>query len=532
MLDEAERLHRAGSLDGAERKCRAVLAFEPRNSDAVHRLGVIAYQLGRHDQAVGLLAEATHLNRKAPAFFNNYGLAQHAKGRLAEAAASFRRALTLKADFPAAHNNLGSVLKQLGDSDGAMLCFRRAIALDHGYAAPCLNLAVALAERCELDEALGCVERAIAIDPGHVEAYVGLGSTLRLLGRFNEAEQCFDRAISIRPGYAEAHVDRAYFLLMRGVLEQGWKDYEWRIKASGGVDYLPDPRNPATLLPRPSSLLPIEFAHKRMLLVHDQGIGDDIFFLRFAPLLQARGAWTAYLASPKIASLLARSPGLDAVIADGPLPPDLDFIFLVPDVPLIVGCNRPQDIPPPLQLYPLPDRIEKLTTRLGALGTGPWLGVTWRAGSPAPHHGARAGKLKEIPLTALARAISTWRGNVVVLQRHPRAEEMAELSRALGRSVADCSDLNEDLEDMLALLSAIDEYVGVSNTNMHLLAGLGRPGRVLLQTPPPVWRWPMQGMESAWFPGFRIYREQPGGRWSEAVLDALAEDLRASVMRV
>ena len=66
---------------------------------------------------------------------------------------------------------------------------------------------------------------------------------------------------------------------------------------------------------------------------------------------------------------------------------------------------------------------------------------------------------------------------------------------------------------MLALLALLDDYVGVSNTNMHLRAGVGKPARVLVPSPPD-WRWMMNhARTSPWFPGFSIYRQSLRGDW-------------------
>jgi len=86
--------------------------------------------------------------------------------------------------------------------------------------------------------------------------------------------------------------------------------------------------------------------------------------------------------------------------------------------------------------------------------------------------------------------------------------------------------LNEDLEEMLALLTALDDYLGVSNTNMHLRAGIGRTARVLVPWPAE-WRWMAAGHASPWYPGFRVYRQQPDGDWNEA-LTRLRGDLAAT----
>lgn len=85
--------------------------------------------------------------------------------------------------------------------------------------------------------------------------------------------------------------------------------------------------------------------------------------------------------------------------------------------------------------------------------------------------------------------------------------------------------MNDDLREALAALSVLDEYVGVSNTNMHLMAGLGRSARVLMPHPPE-WRWLASGDESPWFPGFRIYRQLRNQSWKEA-LTRLQDDWAA-----
>jgi hypothetical protein len=63
----------------------------------------------------------------------------------------------------------------------------------------------------------------------------------------------------------------------------------------------------------------------------------------------------------------------------------------------------------------------------------------------------------------------------------------------------------------------LDEYVGVSNTNMHLRAGLGLSARILVPYPPE-WRWMAEGDLSPWFPGFSVFRESPSRSVDEALL--------------
>ncbi|MFZ3320853.1 MAG: hypothetical protein WA190_00670, partial [Usitatibacter sp.] len=129
---------------------------------------------------------------------------------------------------------------------------------------------------------------------------------------------------------------------------------------------------------------------------------------------------------------------------------------------------------------------------------------------------------KDVSPAMLGEALAGLPFQFVSIQRRPADGATRELEDALGASVVDLSDVNEDLEDMLALLSLLDGYVGVSSTNIHLLAALGRGGRILVPNPPE-WRWQAAG-KSPWFGDFDSYRQTPEGDWSEA-LGRLRQDL-------
>jgi hypothetical protein len=165
--------------------------------------------------------------------------------------------------------------------------------------------------------------------------------------------------------------------------------------------------------------------------------------------------------------------------------------------------------------------------RLAALGPPPYVGITWRAGTlPEEQHSASWVLFKSVDMRGLAGTFAATRATLIALQRRPAAGEIDLFSELVGRTVHDLSDLNEDLEAMLAALSLIDDYVGVSNTNMHLRVAVGRTARVLVPVPAE-WRWLQHGESSPWFPGFAIYRQGLQGNWARA-LTALERDLAAN----
>jgi predicted O-linked N-acetylglucosamine transferase (SPINDLY family) len=197
-LATATEHHQAGRLQAAEQIYRQILAVEPGQADAWHLLGVLAYQVGKHEIAVQYIGRAIGLNRSAAEFHNDMGKACRALRKIPEAVACYRQALELKPEFAEAQNNLGNALKEQGKLDEAVACYRRALQLQPDYAKANSNLGVALKDRGELDEAVACCRRALELRPDLTEAHDNLllalqyraGVTLRDLA---EAHAEYDR---------------------------------------------------------------------------------------------------------------------------------------------------------------------------------------------------------------------------------------------------------------------------------------------------------------------------------------------------
>jgi hypothetical protein len=296
--------------------------------------------------------------------------------------------------------------------------------------------------------------------------------------------------------------------------------------------------------------LPRELNGKHICVLREQGLGDEIFFLRFAPQLLAAGARITYCAGSKIAPLLKRASGLHEVLNEIAPPEDADAVILVGDLAHSLSNACASELPnhegdsnvatskwpmrlsvfwPPVQkplpLMPREDRIAEMRGRLAEAGPGPYLGLTWRGGTPPRDQRAVIWVLhKEIAIAPFGAALHAVNGTFIAVQRNPAPGGIDSLAAALGKRVHDFSDLNEDLEGMLALMALLDEYIGVSNTNTHLRAGTGKTARVLVPNPPD-WRWMMnRARTSPWFPGFSVYRQSFRGDW-HAALTELKRDL-------
>jgi len=119
-----------GNIEGARALAHATLRAQPQNPDALHLLGVLAYQANQQDEAIRLLSAAIKAHRHFPPMHANLALAKLAAGDLNGAKASARRALALKPAYADAHRVMGIVLHKQGRFREAIVELRRAIALD------------------------------------------------------------------------------------------------------------------------------------------------------------------------------------------------------------------------------------------------------------------------------------------------------------------------------------------------------------------------------------------------------------------
>ncbi|MGN6667972.1 MAG: tetratricopeptide repeat protein [Trinickia sp.] len=197
--------HRDGRLVDAERDYRAALDADPVHTDALHLLGVLRHQQGRHEEAADLVGRAVALRPNDAALQLNLGNALKALGRLDGAIERFRNALTLAPEFPLAHYNLGNAYALAGRHEDAVDAFERSLRLQPNDASTYNNLGNALHALGRSEEAIAAFSQALALRPGHAGAHNNLGMALAALGRAQDAIAQFRTALAAQPNYVAAH---------------------------------------------------------------------------------------------------------------------------------------------------------------------------------------------------------------------------------------------------------------------------------------------------------------------------------------
>lgn len=384
--------------------------------------------------------------------------------------------------------NRGNALAARGLHAEAEAAYREALRLEPRDFQAMSNLAGCVRRQGRLDEALDLYRAAVALRPDEPLLHANLSDALNAAGRFEETMASLRRLLELEPRHAGAHRNLGWLLLAAGRFAEGWAHFRWRER---GAPQLP---------PRLDEIR----------LAGGAGIGDQLFFLRFAPRLRG-GPLVAHV-DARLAPLLERT-GVFARVTGKPAP---EGAIPLGDLPLL-AAKAGEDTPPPLALEARAEARALVADQLAALGPAPYRGVLWRAGTPE-----KGALLKQLPAEMLGAALRGSAGTVLVLQREAGADELRRFEAALGRKAHDLSGAQQDLERLLALLDVLDDYIGVSSSAVHLRASLGRASRVLVPMPPE-WRWMAAGGASPWFPGSRVYRQGADRSWTGALEDMARE---------
>lgn len=517
-----------GKIADAEKQLRSITQRFPRFALAWFNLANTLRDQGDVRQAIEHYAHAVTLDPDLIEARNNLGASLLSLGQMEQAEAAYREALARRPDDVQLLCNLASVLIDRGQFADAETQCRHAISLAPDSATAFAFLGAAVGHQGRLLEALEIHRKAVALAPNDVRALTALGTALCETGNTAEGIPVLERAVELAPEIWQTRASLGTVHLAAGNFLQGWKGYYFRTGRTAFPKQFPGVQI--------ASDLPLSLTGKKVCLLNEQGLGDQLFLLRWLPAIKARGAVVTYRPDAKLESILRGNSCVDQLVSSADRLPAADFNVMLGDLPYLACFDEEGQplqaataalVPASMPLAPRAENLAAMRERLQKLGPPPYIGLTWRGGTPPEAQAAVMSWMlyKEIPIQSLAGALRGIGGTFIALQRKPGAGEIDRLSELLQKPLHDLTDANEQLEDMLALLALLDDYVGVSNTNMHLRVAVGKRARVLVPCPPE-WRWMAHGEESPWFPGFRVYRQKNDGDWNGALTD-LEKDLLA-----
>ena len=510
-IEAATRLQVAGRVAEAERLCRDILLRDPENAAALRLLGALTGSNGRSHEAVDLLNRCLAIDPNDAAAHTMMGAALQALDRKDEALEHFHRAVALQPGSAQFHYNLGKAQRDAEQFEASVESFRRALAIEPHLPPALNNLGNSLRDLGRLEEAVPLYQRALQIRANHPPTLHNLGLALRGLMRLDEATRCFDTALAFDPGHHECRVSRAMLLLLLGDFSRGWREYERRWEISRAFTKRTYPR------PFWDGLDP---EGRTILLHYEQGFGDTNQFVRYAPLVRARGARVILECQPELCELFETIPGVDEIVTVGDDVPEFDQYRALMSLPMLFGTTL-QSIPAEVPyLSADPARVASWKAMIPADGLR--VGLVWAGAAGYANDRnrslslARLGALGEIPGVHF---VGLQKGAAAVQGANPPP----------GMKLMDVGEKLHDFADTAAVLENLDLVITIDTAAGHLAGALAKPVWLLIPHSPD-WRWLLDREDSPWYPTMRLFRQPRIGDW-DSVLDRVKRELAAVVKK-
>ena len=549
-FNKANVLRDSGNLKMSVIAYKEVLKVKPDFPLALANMGEIFKTQGKIKEAIKLYKKAIEINPEYPEAYFLLGNALADQDKSHKALAQYKQAIKLKADYADAWFNMANIYFARNDFEKALISYEAAVDLEPNCASKWNSLGVARRQNSELEEAIKNYKKALEIDPNYLVTYSNLAIALNDLGEQEEAIathqlvikkdpkspaaylnfgltlenneethkaiEMYKKAINLLPGYALAHANLGFMYLLQGNLEKALEHRKWRWKTE-------DRKNKLNHLELPEWDGKKPLKGKKVLALGEQGPGDVIIWSPGLEYLKKLGCKVTLQCHAKLIKLFKMS-FLDIEIKSDDKKETVgtgDYDYYIP-METLYGyfCLSEQkrdntiDFSAPAQLktspfiFPKQERIGFWKERLNKIGTGPFIGISWK--SPVITYSRKKNYTE----------LSDWRPlfsipdvTFINLQSKDFKDDLQKIRNKYSVKVHNFDDLDHynDFAEVAALCAALDVCVSVSTAVSTVAAAVGTPTKML--------HWRMSSWNNVLFsppgPDVKIYERNSWEPWTD-----------------
>jgi tetratricopeptide (TPR) repeat protein len=492
-------------------RLEAALEREGATAARLFELGGLKLAGGDLSGAIAAYLQCCALEPRSAPLFNNLGSALCKAGRPNEAIAALETSLRLDPSYVRPRVNLGKALFEAGRAAEAVECLRTVLDRQPDYLPALVNLGNALAASGDGAAAESVLLKALALDESCAEARMALADVHLRGGRLGGAVEQLEQAVARAPGHAEAHWHLGHLLFMSGRWQEAWPHMEYRLER---IEFTPPPG-----IERWDGRVRAE---QEVWLVGEQGLGDQLQFARYAPLLAEAGVRCVLHCDARLSALLAEAhlaPRIEPLRQSRPA--TSSRAAWMPLMSLAAWHRTTPDSVPLADGYLAADplRVRHWHERLPKRPAGR-IGLAW-AGNPRVEIGRNIGRSPS--LLALAPLARLGDFAFLSLQKGPGEEQLADPAFRWITPLEGLDQGPDAFLDTAAVLECIDLLITSDTGIAHLAGALGVPTWLCLMKTPD-WRWMLEGRETPWYRSVRLCRQRVAGDWT-TLYEELADEL-------
>jgi tetratricopeptide (TPR) repeat protein len=457
-------------FQAAEDQFRKVIAVDPENTEAKRRLALALQKKGEGGEEAEVLVKevVAATPDDLQAWLQLGALYANQESRYKEAETAFARALEIDPISPSALHNYGLLKRFQGD----------------------------------LVEAEKYLKKAFEEYPDQSDFAFSLGICYMYQENAEKALECFEQSIALDPSKKPPRVYRAFALFYQGRLDEAWQQYEARLDLNElrDANYDRPPWNGEDMAGQPLLLMP------------EQGMGDNLQFIRYAELAAERGIGVIVITHKPLVRLFQSLKGVAATVNSIPEARHFQRYRSLMSLPLIFG-TAPEDIPQNVPYLNAPEELVETWRNKLSKYSGVRVGLCWRGNPKHTNDQFRSSSLVEISGLLDIPGCTFF-------SLH---KDLADFEQELPEDLIDIGSEFEDFADTAAAISSLDLVISVDTSVCHVAGAVGCPTWTMIARGPD-FRWGLKADTTLWYPTMKLYRQEILGDWS-SVYDRMRSDL-------
>ncbi len=431
-------------------------------------------------------------------------------GRDQEACGHLESAAEIRPNWPDPHIALGQLHFERGEHEKSLAAFRSAVRISPKDGSAWLTIAHIEQILKNHIAAADAASEVLRLDPESQHAHLILAESLRKTGLCRESIEHYETVIRDNPNHAQALYGYGQSLLSVGDLERGWIGFEARRLCEVGTwgnHFLPDWNGETGKL-------------CSVLAYGEGGISSEIQFASCLSDLAGQVGHCFVECNASLRTLFERSfpgmtvisqtdeailpdkyPGMyfDAQVAFGSLPR-----FFRSDFEHFPQTQKPYLVADPQKIANWKKLFAGLSgeRKIGVLAEGSW--------ATEPKEQCR---IPQEDIAKLFDSASPEEVRWVSLQHGSRRKDWRQFCDSTATEVSHFPEaFGGDLDELAAMITALDLVIAPSGFQAHLAAALGVPCWIVLPQECD-WRWHLSKNGSPWYPGVRLFRQKHGETW-------------------
>lgn len=476
------------------------IKLNPKDFNAFNNLGIVYESIGDNNRAIEAYKQAVRVNPSHAKSINNIGVVLYKQKRYKESAQIFEIALQTDPNYNEVYSNKGAAYNKAKDYEKAIESLETAIKKMPNHSGAYTNLGNVYNKIFDYKKAAKMHEKSISLDPKGENAYSNLGTSYKYLGLPAKSIESYKKAIDLNPNFVNAHFDLATMYLSGEDFINGWKEYEWRFKKDEMIPHIIAHKD---IFSKPVFTGTEDIKGKTLLLHSEQGFGDSIQFIRFAPILKEKfGCKIAVKCREGLKELFQTMPELDLVVDRSEATPEFDYQLSIMSMPFVLGMKSINDLPKQMPyLKSTPDKSLEIKKEKGKID----IGICWSASVTGESYEGKVFDLKFFePL------MNNPKINLYSLQVGDGSEDIKKLG--FEDKIIDLTSKLTDFSKTAYLIDNLDLVISSDTAVAHLAGALNKQVWIPLQKIPD-WRWTNKGETTKWYPSAKLFRQKTARVW-------------------